>query len=552
MTGSWLRRIEALDTRARALAVLALFAVMVTVDGLTGLDLTLRALYLLPVAAAAWLLHWRAGALVAILSVAASTSFDVALGLGATHAGFVYSDTAVRLVVYLAAAYVLAQLRAAQSRLAELAETDPLTGLYNRRGLRLVADHEIERSRRAGASLTLAHLDLDGFKALNDTRGHAEGDEVLRTVGQVLKSSRRSDVAARLGGDEFALLLPDTDARAATGAVGHVVARLNDAMSARGWPVTFSVGVATSGDAPGSLDEMLAVADALTYEVKRAGKGGVRYRELEHGGVSTALLAPSATRRILFLDYDGTLVPFAATPDQAAPDAELLALLGALAARADTRVHLVSGRSRASLDAWLGALPVVLHAEHGLWRRDAPDGAWSARIAIQTEWMDEALKAIAAAVAAAPGSFVERKSAAIAWHYRLADSGGAEAAGATLRAALAPLLHAHHLEVLEGACVLEVRVHGANKGLAVGELERTPEAGTLLVAIGDDTTDEDLFAALPADAVTVHVGGSPSNARYTVASPDDVRVLLRRLRDAPSRPPRFLGDGERAWPMTSV
>lgn len=286
MIGRWFHRLDDLGARAKALALAALFVVIVAADAVTGQDLTLRALYLLPVGAAAWLLGIRAGFVVALLSVGVSSYFDVVLGLERTHSPFVYVDAGVRLVVYLAAAAILVRLREVQTRLGELAETDPLTGLYNRRGFGRIAEREIGRARRTRSSLTVVHFDLDGFKAVNDTLGHAEGDDVLVAVGHTLRFSRALDVAARLGGDEFALLLPDTASERATSVVARLVGGLNEAMSARGWRVTFSVGVATFREAPRSLDEMLAVADALMYEVKRHGKGSVQYRTVRAGSES--------------------------------------------------------------------------------------------------------------------------------------------------------------------------------------------------------------------------------------------------------------------------
>ena len=159
-----------------------------------------------------------------------------------------------------------------------------LPRLYNRRGFRSIAEREIERSKRNGSSLTLVHLDLDGFKHLNDRLGHAEGDDVLVAVGHALKSSRTIDVAARLSGDEFALLLPETTHRDAESAVGRIVSRLTETMAARGWPITFSVGAATFHATRRSLDEMVGVADALMYEVKTTGKAGVKYRDIGRDG----------------------------------------------------------------------------------------------------------------------------------------------------------------------------------------------------------------------------------------------------------------------------
>jgi predicted signal transduction protein with EAL and GGDEF domain len=195
----WLERLEALHLGAKVLAVSTLFVAIAVTDAVTGLDLTLRALYLLPVGATAWLLGRGAGFVVSALSVCVSAYYDVAFGLARTQGAFVFSDAAVRLAVYLAAAVLLAQMHAVQARLRELAQTDPLTGLYNRRGFRRIAEREIERSKRTRSSLTLVHLDLDGFKALNDRLGHAEGDDVLVAVGHSLKASRAIDVASRLG-----------------------------------------------------------------------------------------------------------------------------------------------------------------------------------------------------------------------------------------------------------------------------------------------------------------------------------------------------------------
>ncbi len=186
-----------------------------------------------------------------------SSYYDVRFGLARTNASFVYSEAVMRLAVYGGAAAVLARLHAVQDRLREAAQTDPLTGLYNRRGFRLLAERDIERSKRTGACLTLVSLDLDGFKALNDTRGHAAGDQVLVVVGRSLQSSRAIDLASRLGGDEFALLLPDTTADAAEAAVRRIVCDLNRAMATEGWPITFGVGAATFRVASRSLDEML-------------------------------------------------------------------------------------------------------------------------------------------------------------------------------------------------------------------------------------------------------------------------------------------------------
>lgn len=186
---------------------------------------------------------------------------------------------------------------------------------------------------------------------------------------------------------------------------------------------------------------------------------------------------------MLLLDYDGTHVPFAETPELAVPDPELLALLHDVAGRPGTDVHVVSGRTRETLEAWLGALPVGL-----------------------------------------------------AWHYRATEPGSGTAQASEFRLHLNTLLGNEPVEVLAGACVIEVRPQGVHKGQIVEPIAQAAP-GSLLVALGDDRTDEDLFAALPGGAVAVHVGPGPSGASYRLGGgPREVRRLLRALAPAVARP----------------
>src|SRR5205085_680354 len=135
-----------------------------------------------------------------------------------------------------------------------------------------------ERSRtvRYGRPLTLTYLDLDAFKQVNDTLGHAVGDELLKTVANTLRSSvRASDIVARVGGDEFALLLPESGVGTAEVVLRKLQSRLLHAMQEKQWPVTFSMGAITFLQIPHSCDDMLHSADQLMYEVKSHGKNGV-------------------------------------------------------------------------------------------------------------------------------------------------------------------------------------------------------------------------------------------------------------------------------------
>ena len=248
--------------------------------------------------------------------------------------------------------------------------------------------------------------------------------------------------------------------------------------------------------------------------------------------------AGTASHRLLLLDYDGTLTALAPTPGLAAPDRSLLSLLRTLAEQPATSVHIASGRDRNTLDTWLGGLPVGLHAEHGLWSRMSAGSEWTRADVLPTlPRQDDVMAILEEAVSRTPGTLIERKSTGIAWHYRQADPKLAAAELKRLRSALTKLLEGEAAEVLAGHKVLEVRLSGVDKGTAIAPtLEGIPQ-GTAIIAIGDDRTDEQLFSALPPDAMTIYVGEGPSRARLRLSSVAEVRLLLNDLaRTTPGRP----------------
>ncbi|HEX8437605.1 bifunctional alpha,alpha-trehalose-phosphate synthase (UDP-forming)/trehalose-phosphatase [Archangium sp.] len=232
---------------------------------------------------------------------------------------------------------------------------------------------------------------------------------------------------------------------------------------------------------------------------------------------------------LLLLDYDGTLVPFAPKPELASPDAELLDLLQRLATRPNTRLHIVSGRPKETLEAWVGGLPMGLHAEHGLWSRPAPGAPWTSLEGVNTEWKGLVRPVLESFAARVPGAFVEEKSASLAWHYRQVDPVFGATQARELRLHLGEVFAQGPLEVLPGDKVVEVRARGVDKGRVVGVVTQDMAPGTLVVAIGDDRTDEDLFAALPEDGISIHAGGKDTRAGYRVQGPTEVRRLLSAL-----------------------
>lgn len=237
----------------------------------------------------------------------------------------------------------------------------------------------------------------------------------------------------------------------------------------------------------------------------------------------------AAPARLLLLDYDGTLVPFVESPDLARPDDELLALLHALAHSAGTEVHVVSGRTRGTLEAWLGALAIGLHAEHGLASRAAGATSWVTRVVPSREWRPPVLECMRRFAVWTPGAFVEEKDAGVAWHYRAVEPTLGATQGRALELELTSLLAGSPASILLGSKVIEVLPDVVHKGCLVPHLLAGAPAGTLVVAVGDDRTDEDLFAALPAEALAVHVGPGPSRAPIRLDSVGDVRALLRGI-----------------------
>ena len=204
--------------------------------------------------------------------VAGATANSLAGLLGGAHSAF---DGLSRLAMLAGVAVLLATHQALR-RERLLARRDALTGLFNRRAFFEVAAAEMGRARRRELPVTLAYVDCDHFKQVNDGWGHQAGDRVLREVAAALTGAiRESDLVARIGGDEFVVLLPGVKCADAHRIVAALQARLLEAMRQGGWPVTFSIG-ATWSTAPGRVDTLLRRADELMYEAKRGGRNAAR------------------------------------------------------------------------------------------------------------------------------------------------------------------------------------------------------------------------------------------------------------------------------------
>jgi trehalose 6-phosphate synthase/phosphatase len=237
----------------------------------------------------------------------------------------------------------------------------------------------------------------------------------------------------------------------------------------------------------------------------------------------------AARRLVLFIDYDGTLVSLASHPDLAMPDEDLHVLLRDLSTRPGAAVHLVSGRDRNTLDRWFGELAISIDAEHGLWTRAAGEREWTRTIEVDDAWKQKVRPLLDDFTRVTPGSFVEEKSAGLAWHYARSERDSASSRARELRLHLMDLLSNTAVNVIAGHCVVEIRAQGAHKGLIVARSMANEPDNALPVAFGDDRTDEDLFAALPPNGIAIHVGPTRSRAAWRLRDPQAVRGLLRKL-----------------------
>ena len=230
--------------------------------------------YLIPVSFFAWFLGRGLGLSASLLCAGIAVSIH-RTNLPASESYLAYWNALPWLAVYVFFVFIISEVRVLYAREQARSHTDALTGIANRRSFFEHLETESHRSRRYNRPISLAYIDLDHFKAVNDVFGHATGDQLLTIVANVIKYDiRRVDLVARLGGDEFAVLLPETDRFAAAAAFYKIQHSLEAAMNRRQWPVTFSIGLVTFQLPPDSTQTMVDAADKAMYEAKKSGKGG--------------------------------------------------------------------------------------------------------------------------------------------------------------------------------------------------------------------------------------------------------------------------------------
>ncbi|ENU26993.1 GGDEF domain-containing protein [Acinetobacter modestus] len=268
-----LERLFAHNPAIRRLLIILITTVLGIIDLVTGYEYSFSVFYLLPVSIAAWYDHAKVTVVTILLSAITWLFADINAGHLYSNPIIPFWNTIVRLGLFSIVAFLLINVRRNWQEMKNLAMKDQLTSLDNSRALDI--EYRILRKLnfRKQSLFAVGIIDLDGFKAVNDTHGHHRGDEVLLQFSQVLKKScRSSDIVARLGGDEFAIILLDIDETQAYLCDHHLRTLFAESGLNQKYGVDFSMGLAILSELPENLEDATKTADQLMYQSKSLGK----------------------------------------------------------------------------------------------------------------------------------------------------------------------------------------------------------------------------------------------------------------------------------------
>ena len=339
-----------------------------------------------------------------------------------------------------------------------------------------------------------ARSDLDGMVVISETAGAAS--ELGETV-----VVNPNDIGAIAEGINKALVMPLEEKKQINAVLHKRLKRYNIHFWAEQFLKVLEAGVVSAED--------------------------VQTISIERDSTAIEKAFRKAEKRIIFLDYDGTLVGFQSIPQNARPDSELKNLLAKLTSDERNKLVIVSGRDRHTLEDWLGDLKIQMLAAHGLWRRE-PDGEWVMTASLDNNWKSAIAGIMQMFVDRMPGALIEEKEYSLAFHYRQCEPDMVAVKLGEVRVALASAIQSMSLSVQEGNKVLEVKDNRVDKGQSASAFLQKEEYDFIL-GVGDDYTDEDMFTVLPPEAASVKIGMGATHAKFRLNSWKSMRRLLKKL-----------------------
>ena len=288
--------LRARQRRSLILTSFLLVGLVGTIDHITGFELSFAVFYLIPVGYAAWYVGLNVSLVVSLLAASTWLTVDYTAGHTYSQAWIPFWNAFTRLAFFVTVAHLLSALKASLNAQRLLLRVDSLTGVKSLRAFEEEANLMLDTAARHQLPVSLGYIDLDGFKSLNDSMGHAVGDEVLKATGAQLNALCRSgDIVARIGGDEFAVLLPVTGKDGAEALFSKLHSRLLRTMENQGWNIGFSIGVAVFPDSKVNLKQAREHADSLMYAVKKSSGNAVLYSEFPGIDTTAQQVVPGDT-----------------------------------------------------------------------------------------------------------------------------------------------------------------------------------------------------------------------------------------------------------------
>ena len=272
--------LKSMSLRKAVLIIAIITTALFVIDWLTGSELSFSIFYLIPITLAVLLNGKNLGLACSVVCAIAWITADLLAHAKYSSVFIPLWNSFVRLGYFVFHTILLSRLNEIIKEMHAISVQDPLTNTANWRRFEEFANQAIKSAVRERKIISLAYIDIDNFKAVNDALGHSSGDEALQLVSKRMKEEVRSiDIVARLGGDEFAILLYDTNLKQTEGIINRIQNGVKETMKDHSWNITLSIGAIVFSVLPSTVGPMIKRADDLMYEVKRNGKNSAKIIE---------------------------------------------------------------------------------------------------------------------------------------------------------------------------------------------------------------------------------------------------------------------------------